>query len=80
MKVYAIFNHGGLLHERTNLRLAKDEAKRLSADYIIEYDVLVTLHVQKITILNYYLYASRIGRFITYKPDEFERCRRFLSL
>lgn len=80
MRVYAICDQSGLVCERTNLRLAKDKAKSLGCDYIIEYDVFVNFNVQKITILNYYLYAARIGRFLTYTPEEFKVCRRFFQL
>lgn len=77
MKIFSIIREGEVVAERTNLRLAKDEAKRLGATRIVECDIYVGLDRQEITVVAYYVLGSYNGRFWYYSPSEYEIIRHY---
>lgn len=79
MKVFSIIREGSIVHECTNLRMAKDAARVIGATLIIEYNVNVTLSEQEIKIVAYYVCAQNVGRFWFYLPEQFRSCRKFLG-
>lgn len=74
--LYCVIVRNECVHECSSLRMAKEKAPKDSGTYILELQPEVNMYMQKLQINRVFVYASRIGIFVTYTAEEWESYKR----
>lgn len=71
--IYSIIRYKKQVGSSNNLRKAKDNARAVGADFVVEFEMDLTLDLQDVHITRVFWYNPRIGMFQTYSYDEYLR-------
>lgn len=70
--LYSIVKDHEQVELTTSLRTAKEAARKVHAELVIEFDPIVTVEKQSVVPIRVYVYCQNIGIFETYTTEAFE--------
>lgn len=70
--LYSIVKNHEQVELTTSLRTAKEAARKVHAELVIEFDPIVTVEKQCVVPIRVYVYCQNIGIFETYTTEAFD--------